>query len=797
MSKIRVAKTLFPVVIGIALAAVLLTGLGWQSGRAAPEEPQAAARYVAPSGTDTGTCGNEADPCATIQFAVDVANPGDEIRIATFDVVLGFPLITTTAEYTGTGANVIEVTKDITLTGGYVYTHRDFPSFHRWEARSVPAWVNGEDTRRGLLVNGNITATVRFLAFKYGRADYGGNIYAEDAHLKLVGTPILSGTAVNAGGGVYLKNCGGSLEIGNTQWSDLLDISGLLPVLGNSADYGGGLYVDGGDPILTGLLIRGNRAAYDGGGIYFLGDNAAIALGLIRSNWAGSNGGGLYLDESAAKIAGMQVFSNTATNGAGFYLKGPFTFNPLELPLIANAYVRHNTASANGGGMYFRESIAGLLNNVVADNRAADGAGMYLWASSPRVYHNTLAQNTGSNGIYVTHKPGQAWPPVMPMPSYPAFTNTMVVSHSVGVYVDSTGLPAPLQNKVRLDGTLWWGNGSNDAGPGLIASSHNVFGNPMFTCTDDPPDCINPYHILTDSLALDAGVDITLFSDYSLRDIDLQPRPSGLGYDIGVDEIISETYDVQILPHVSITRTDPGTTVTHTHIILNSGTETDTYGIAIGSPTGWSVLASPASVTLSPGGIDTVTVRVTVPANAVNRDYDRTVITATSQTDLFSRAYAVDVTTVYTGEVSGVVDLQIRKIAGQDTAYGGEGIRYTLTLTREGTITQSQTITLTDQVNPPSALDAWAFPNNCTGNNATGDITCTMTLPPFSGVETHTLSIVLTTTEVYTGWLMNNVEVQGNNAPDPESDNDTDYALVGIRSVTAIEHKIYLPLILR
>ena len=44
---------------------------------------------------------------------------------------------------------------------------------------------------------------------------------------------------------------------------------------------------------------------------------------------------------------------------------------------------------------------------------------------------------------------------------------------------------------------------------------------------------------------------------------------------------------------------------------------------------------------------------------------------------------------------------------------------------------------------------------------------------------------------------MNNVEVQGNNAPDPDSDNDTDYALVSIRSVTAIEHKIYLPLILR
>ena len=86
---------------------------------------------------------------------------------------------------------------------------------------------------------------------------------------------------------------------------------------------------------------------------------------------------------------------------------------------------------------------------------------MYLWASSPQLFHNTSAQNTGSSSIYVTHKPGNVWPPLSPIPSQPSFTNTIIVSQTVGVYVNSTGLPAPLQNKVSLCGTLWHGNGKN------------------------------------------------------------------------------------------------------------------------------------------------------------------------------------------------------------------------------------------------------------------------------------------------------------------------------------------------
>ncbi|HSD83889.1 MAG TPA: hypothetical protein VLG46_08525, partial [Anaerolineae bacterium] len=45
--------------------------------------PAASTRYVAVEGTDTGNdCAISTIPCATIQRAVDIATPDDEIRVA-------------------------------------------------------------------------------------------------------------------------------------------------------------------------------------------------------------------------------------------------------------------------------------------------------------------------------------------------------------------------------------------------------------------------------------------------------------------------------------------------------------------------------------------------------------------------------------------------------------------------------------------------------------------------------------------------------------------------------------------
>ncbi|HEY85050.1 MAG TPA: hypothetical protein G4N96_08085 [Chloroflexi bacterium] len=729
---------------------------------------------VAPSGSDGLGCGAASTPCQTIQYAINQAGGGDEIWIATLEVSGSLVSRTTTTRYTGDGANVIELTRSLTLRGGYVYYHVSTltGTVTRWQPGLIPALVDGEDARRGLYIKGDgITPTVQYLAFVRGTADRGGNVYVEDASPILRVTPVLSGNA-NYGGGLYLKNSRLSIDPGNISAQTLLNVSGFLPIQNNSAQYdGGGVYVEGGAPALSLLYVYSNTAA-NGGGVYAAGGRPIIAGGVVKENRAGNQGGAFYLNESAARVAALAVYSNTAAgNGAGFYLDGPFNFSAETAPIIANNYIRYNNAGSNlGGGFYFSEAIAGLVNNVIAENNADQGAGMYLYASSPQVFHNTIAQNTGSSGVYLTHKPGQIWPPIIPVPSYPSFTNTIIVTHSVGVYVDSTGLPAPLQNKATLDGSLWWGNTSNTAGAGEIVHAHDVYSSPQFLCTGNLPNCLRPYHLITDSNAVDAGVEValTLPGADLFWDIDGQLRPSGKGYDIGADEVVSRSFSVWLIPSLSTLPAAPDQTVTHTHRLLNTGLQTDTYDLSGNSSPGWGTLLGNTVITLSAQSSQTVQVLVVVPLSATNQQSDTTVISVTSRADPNNRAGALDVTRVVTAEQA---DLSLGLAAQPIALPPGGMVQYSYSITNNGPYSGTIPATLTVQLVPAAALESWDLSANCTGNIAGGYVTCTVTLAAETPPVLQSLTMQVTASNVYSGQLINMASIQGNLA-DPVPGNN-------------------------
>ena len=109
-------------------------------------------------------------------------------------------------------------------------------------------------------------------------------------------------------------------------------------------------------------------------------------------------------------------------------------------------------------------------------------------------------------------------------------TNTILVSHSVGIYVESG-------NTARLEATLWgsgaWANGSDWGGDGSITTGTvNLWGDPAFVNPD-----AGDYHIGSGSAAVDASLDAGIGED-----IDGDARPldgDGDGadeFDIGADE---------------------------------------------------------------------------------------------------------------------------------------------------------------------------------------------------------------------------------------------------------------------
>ncbi len=167
-----------------------------------------------------------------------------------------------------------------------------------------------------------------------------------------------------------------------------------------------------------------------------------------------------------------------------------------------------------GGGLFWSGDEALLVNNVIADNQASGGgSGAYLGGGSVRLSHTTLARNREGAGLYVVS--GTA-----------ALTNTVLVSHPVGVHVGSEGA-------VGLEATLWgagpWANGVDwDNQGALVTGTVNLWDEPGFVAPDG-----GDYHLRGKSPARDAGVAPGL--DLS-QDIDGERRSMGQGYDLGADE---------------------------------------------------------------------------------------------------------------------------------------------------------------------------------------------------------------------------------------------------------------------
>ncbi len=93
-------------------------------------------------------------------------------------------------------------------------------------------------------------------------------------------------------------DCGGG--IGVVEYSETPHIYENI-IIGNSADYGGGMYIDYGSPLVENNTIKENTSKYDGGGITVFFSKEEEYCPTIRDNTieynVADNGGGIAVDD--------------------------------------------------------------------------------------------------------------------------------------------------------------------------------------------------------------------------------------------------------------------------------------------------------------------------------------------------------------------------------------------------------------------------------------------------------------------------------------------------------------------
>jgi len=170
-----------------------------------------------------------------------------------------------------------------------------------------------------------------------------------------------------------------------------------------------------------------------------------------------------------------------------------------------------------------------LANNVIAGNRSITGGGILCDMASPMLAHNTFSDNEADQGgaLYL-------------------------VNESVAYSIDSIlwGDAAPVGLEIYMDGTssleidfcdVQGGEGAVFQEPGsvLVWGDFNFDEDPLFVGTSPVGPARFDYHLRPESPCVDRGIYAGVDDD-----MDGDARPIGMGVEIGADEVVIFTLDL-------------------------------------------------------------------------------------------------------------------------------------------------------------------------------------------------------------------------------------------------------------
>jgi uncharacterized repeat protein (TIGR01451 family) len=297
--------------------------------------------YVSTIGNDSNDCTTASTPCTGINGALNKAGfvDGDTIRVAI-------------GSYTGTGDEVVLLNKSATLSGGWNTS---------FTMQSGMSTIDGQNTRRGITVNSNVTIEMYQFIIQNGFTYFEGGGISNRGNLALNRTIVRSNTtqAYNNETSYCNSYGGGGIYSSGNLTATISNISNNV-----SACAGAGL-MNTGIAIIKNSSITNNRTSHPtqlvaGGGIVSFG-----TLIISNSNLSG----------------------NQAIMGAGIMNGGTFT--------LTNSTINENHSGWEGGGIYNYSGSMIINSSTITANKGSDAGGIYWNGGTTKIQNTVVAGNFG------------------------------------------------------------------------------------------------------------------------------------------------------------------------------------------------------------------------------------------------------------------------------------------------------------------------------------------------------------------------------------------------------------------
>lgn len=232
---------------------------------------------------------------------------------------------------------------------------------------------------------------------------------------------------------------------------------------------------------MYGGTISNNHSEADAGGVTVWGGGAMnIDGGTIRDNTADGSGGGICTNSNEFKISGNSVIeNNTAVMGGGVFYHG---YSSSNMTISESARISGNTATGNGGGIYFKNEGTLTMNggSISGNTTTGDGGGVYFGGDTFSI--------SGNLDISGNKKAGADNNVYLPTNKYITIVGALTGSKPIGVTTEKTpdasnyvriasgskNYAAPEKFSYENDSTPVSATSQNNSTADLVVCQHNL-----------------------------------------------------------------------------------------------------------------------------------------------------------------------------------------------------------------------------------------------------------------------------------------------------------------------------------